>query len=83
VGGDNHSDEWCFINPRSKAYRPDVRARRVAQAKARGIKIPPELEVADAPDSNNMVANVQALVGLFGGSGEQSEALIDQILSLQ
>ena len=24
-GGDNHSREWCYIDPKSKAYKPEVR----------------------------------------------------------
>jgi hypothetical protein len=30
MGGDSHSREWCYIDPRSKAYKPEVRQRRVA-----------------------------------------------------
>ncbi len=37
---DNHSREWCYIDPRSKVYKPEVRERRLAQAKAKGVKIP-------------------------------------------
>jgi hypothetical protein len=47
MGGDSHSREWCYIDPRSKAYKPEVRQRRVAQAKARGVPIPPELLIED------------------------------------
>ena len=25
MGGDTHSREWCNIDPRSKAYKPEVR----------------------------------------------------------
>ena len=25
MGGDTHSREWCYIDPRSKAYKPEVR----------------------------------------------------------
>jgi hypothetical protein len=30
MGGDTHSREWCYIDPKSKAYKPEVRQRRVA-----------------------------------------------------
>ncbi len=30
VGGDNHSREWCYVDPKSRAYKPEVRRRRVA-----------------------------------------------------
>lgn len=47
LGGDNHSREWCYVDPKSKAYKPEVRQRRVAQAQARGIPVPQELLVND------------------------------------
>jgi hypothetical protein len=28
-GMDNHDAKWCFINPASSQYKPDVRARRI------------------------------------------------------
>lgn len=40
MGGDTHSREWCYIDPKSRAYKPEVRQRRVAQAQARGLAIP-------------------------------------------
>jgi hypothetical protein len=30
MGGDTHSREWCYVYPKSKAYKPEVRQRRVA-----------------------------------------------------
>lgn len=29
VGAENHKAEFCFINPDSVQYKPDVRARRI------------------------------------------------------
>lgn len=55
LGGDSHAREWCFIDPNSKAYKPEVRERRVAQAKARGIPIPPELEVVEKSAGHNLI----------------------------
>ena len=83
AGGDNHSREWCYIDPASKVYKPEVRLRRVAQARARGIKIPAELDVDDKPSSTNLVSDLEAIVGLVGGAGEGKEALVDQLLTLQ
>ncbi len=77
AGGDNHSREWCYIDPKSKVYKPEVHQRRVAQARARGIKIPPELEVEDAPSGHNLIASLEAIVGLVGDAGENKEALVD------
>lgn len=25
MGGDTHSREWCYVDPKSKAYKPEVR----------------------------------------------------------
>ena len=55
LGGDNHSREWCYVDPKSRAYKPEVRQRRVAQAKARGIQVPQELLEEDAVKSQNLV----------------------------
>jgi hypothetical protein len=77
AGGDNHSREWCYIDPKSKVYKPEVRQRRVAQARARGLKIPAELEIDDVPASTNLVSDLEAIVGLVGGAGESREALVD------
>ena len=57
MGGDNHKREWCFACPKSKAYKPEVRKRKVAQARARGIPIPPEIDFDDAaPGGQNLVS---------------------------
>ena len=77
AGGDNHSHEWCYIDPKLKVYKPEVRARRVAQAKVRGLKIPPELDIEDQPASTNLITDLEAIVGLIGDAGGNKEALVD------
>lgn len=64
-------------------YKPEVRQRRVAQARARGLKIPPEIDIEDKPSGNNLIASLEAIVGLVGDAGEGRETLIDQLLTLQ
>ena len=32
LGMDQHKSEWCYIDPSSKAFKPEVLLRRVAQA---------------------------------------------------
>ena len=44
LGGEGHTREWCFVDPKSKAYKADISKRRIAQAKAKGIQIPKEIE---------------------------------------
>ena len=47
------------------------------------MKIPSELDIDDSPSSTNLVSDLEAIVGLVGGAGENREALVDQLLSLQ
>jgi hypothetical protein len=54
-----------------------VRQRRVAQAKARGLKIPAELDIDDHPSSTNLVSDLEAIVGLVGDAGGNKDALVD------
>ena len=80
LGGENHSREWCYVDPKSRAYKPEVRQRRVAQAKARGIPVPPELLVEDAGKSQNLVQELGQLLATMGGSGPAQDTLLDQLL---
>ena len=36
----SHKEEVCFINPRSPLFKPEIRARRLAAAVAKGLAIP-------------------------------------------
>ena len=42
-GFEMHKREYCFIDPKSKAYKPEVRARRLEQARKKGIEIPKDI----------------------------------------
>ncbi len=55
LGGANHRRDMCFIDPNSKMYRPEVRARKVAQAKKLGLAVPPEIDIQDEPGKLNLV----------------------------
>ncbi len=37
---DNHNHKWCFVDPGSVAYKPDVRLRHIRAAKHKGITLP-------------------------------------------
>ena len=32
LGMHKHDEKWCYVNPASSAYKPDVRERRIKQA---------------------------------------------------
>ena len=50
LGNANHRRDYCFIDPKSRAYKPDVRARRISDAQKRGIKVPQDiLDIAPLP----------------------------------
>jgi hypothetical protein len=42
----NHDEAWCFVNPASSVFKPEVRARRVKQAEAKGVTVPAYLKEA-------------------------------------
>jgi hypothetical protein len=85
---ENHEAGWCFINPASVQYRPDVRSRRVQQAIRKGIKLPDYLQ-DPSPTTINMVQegdprlvhDIKAALDLVGLlSPEGVEARTDEIL---
>jgi hypothetical protein len=47
AGMDNHDHKWCFVDPASSSYKPDVRARRIQAAKKKGTKLPDYLQEED------------------------------------
>lgn len=87
---DNHDTKWCFINPASQSYKPDVRARRLEQAKKRGVALPDYLQTSP-PTGVNMVSPPTTMVeDLMGAlrmvghlSEDQVQAQTDSILSAQ
>jgi signal transduction histidine kinase len=52
----------------------------VAQAKARGLPVPPELLVEDAVKSQNLVQELGQLLSTMGSSGQAQDTLLDQLL---
>ena len=43
IGRDNHKREWCYIDPASRVFKPDILAQRIAMAQARGITVPQDI----------------------------------------
>lgn len=59
LGGDAHHREWCFIDPKSRVYKPDIRQRKVNRARALGVPIPPEIDIDDKVGGHNLVSKVE------------------------
>ncbi len=78
-----HKRELCFIDPKSRMYRPEVRQRKVMQARKLGLPIPPEIDIKDEPPQHNLISQAYQLVGLVGVDDEQKERLVDELLSEQ
>ena len=51
-----HKRELCFIDPKSRMYRPEVRQRKVMQARKLGLPIPPEIDIKDEPPQQNLIS---------------------------
>jgi hypothetical protein len=43
-GFDGHDAKWCYVNPNSTVFKPDVRQRRIETAKGKGIVLPDYLQ---------------------------------------
>ncbi len=54
---DGHDHKWCFVDPASVAYKPEVRERRIRAAKRKGITLPDYLQ--DEDPKKGAVAAVQ------------------------
>jgi hypothetical protein len=80
IGGDLHKPELCFIDPKSKMYRPEVRQRKLETARRLGKTIPPELLRDDKPRQQNMMEAAYSLVGMFSQDPEVRERLVDELL---
>lgn len=57
IGMDGHDRKWCYVDPNSQAYKADVRARRIKQAKAKGVNLPAYLQ-EESPGAVGLVAGV-------------------------
>ena len=77
LGLDNHNHNWCYADPKSKHYKKEVHERRIAQAQAKGIKLPPEVLLPQEPAKINALAPgeefVDDLVGALRLLGSLSE----------
>ncbi len=81
LGGDDHPTEWCWADPKSKVYKPAVRRRKVARARALGIPIPPELDIDDEEDGgNNLVSQVEKLVACMLDNEHERQQMVDEYL---
>jgi hypothetical protein len=60
LGMDHHDAQWCYIDPASKVYKEDVRVRRIAAAKKKGVQLPAYLQ-DETPKAVNMVAHTTAV----------------------
>ena len=40
LGMDTHDHKFCYVDPASQAYKPEVRARRIKAARAKGVQLP-------------------------------------------
>jgi hypothetical protein len=80
--GHNHRREYCFIDPASKAYKPDVRAKRLADAQRRGVKIPQDiLDMAPVPSYNAVIPGpVADLTGALKLAGNLDDAYVEQVV---
>ncbi len=81
-----HDPRWCYINPASQAYHPDVRERRIQQARAKGIALGPEFTKLRPPATNGKAHNwmVGDLVGALSLCGLQADkGMIDRVLDMQ
>ena len=70
LGGDMHKWELCFIDPKSRMYRPEVRQRKLLHARKLGIPIPPEIDIKDEAPQHNLISQAYQLVGLVGVDDE-------------
>ena len=75
---DNHLHEYCYVDPASKHFKPEVRVRRIQAAKNRGGSLPAYLQeenpgsvghVAQA-GPGNMVEDLVGALRLVGGMQE-------------
>ncbi len=80
LGGDAHHREWCFIDPKSRVYKPEVRRRKVARARALGLPIPPEIDIDDDVGGSNLLEKVEQLVGFLVESEDERQQLVDEFI---
>ncbi len=88
---DNHDHKWCYVDPKSQAYREDVRVRRIQAAKKKGVQLPDYLQEERPARAHSLVGKVEMdqaltedLVGalrLVGSMGEDEvQQTVDTII---
>ena len=88
---DNHDHKWCYVNPKSQAYREDVRVRRIQAAKKKGVQLPDYLQEERPARAHSLVGKLdmdqaltEDLVGalrLVGSMGEDEvQQTVDTII---
>jgi hypothetical protein len=82
LGNHHHRRDFCFIDPHSKAYKPDVRAKRLSDALKKGIKVPQDiLDMAPLPSFNAVLPGpVADLTGALKMAGGLDDKYVDQIV---
>ncbi len=77
-----HKRAYCFINPKSPVYKPDLRRRKVARARQLSLSIPPELEMADGPGGEEYLNQLAKLIGLLNPEEGAVDQLLDEVADL-
>ncbi len=77
-----HKRAYCFIDPKSPVYKPDLRHRKVARARQLGLPIPPELEVDDGPGGEEYLNQLAKLIGLLNPEEGAVDQLLDEVADL-
>jgi hypothetical protein len=73
---DNHPHAYCYVDPASKAFKPEVRARRIEAAKAKGVALPDYLQdekggALAAVQPGDLVQDLIGALRLVGGLQEE------------
>lgn len=68
---DTHDHCWCYVDPANQAYKPEVRATRVAQVIKKGVSLPDYLKedkpgAVGAVQDGLLVDNVMGALRLAG-----------------
>ena len=43
IGKDGHKREWCYIDPASWVFKPEVLASRIREAQQKGVVVPQDI----------------------------------------
>lgn len=59
----NHSRDFCYVDPKGRHFKPEIKNRRVEQAKAKGLPIPPELMGTTKEVEPHFLTQLASLIG--------------------